>query len=166
MSDLESVGEAPRRLILPQPVSIPEDRECRHERAVLRGLEPGTVMMIGDDPALAKMPDKPTLLDFFRYRFGQITCTHLLQSARRARAAGHDGRIVLACLLHDISNGMLIRADHAYWSAQVVAPYVDEEVAWAIEKHQALRFFPDEAAGYGYPEAYVKFFGPNYNVPQ
>ena len=25
--------------------------------------------------------------------------------------------------------------------AQMIAPYVDEEIAWAIEKHQALRFF-------------------------
>ena len=157
---------APRRLVLPQPVSIPDDRECVRERAVLRELEPGTVMMIGDDPLLEKMPERPMLLDFFRYRFGQISSTHMLQSARRARAAGHNDKIVLACLLHDFSNGVLIRADHAYWSAQLVAPYVDEEVAWAIEKHQALRFFPDESVGYGYPEAYVKFFGPDYEVPK
>jgi hypothetical protein len=28
--------------------------------------------------------------------------------------------------------------------------------------HQALRFFPDEAAGYPYPEAYVELFGDDY----
>ena len=156
---------AKRRLVLPQPVSIPEDRECRHERAVLRELGPDAVMMIGDDPSLAKMPAKPKLLDFFRYRFGEISCNHLLQSAKRARDAGHNEKIVLACLLHDISNGVLIRADHGYWSAQLIAPYVDEEVAWAVEKHQALRFFPDESVGYSYPDAYVKFFGPDYKVP-
>ena len=44
----------------------------------------------------------------------------------------------------------------------MIAPYVDEEVAWAIEKHQALRFFPDESVGYEYPDAYIRFFGADY----
>ena len=158
--------DAQKRLILPQPISIPEDRECAAERALLAQLGPDTVMMCGDNDLLPKMPARPTLLDFFRLRFGQITCNHLLQSARRARAAGHNDKVVLACLLHDISNGVLIRSDHGYWSAQLVAPYVDEEVSWAVRHHQALRFYPDEAVGYGYPEAYNRFFGPDYPVPE
>jgi hypothetical protein len=153
------------RLILPQPISIPEDRECTVEHEALRALKPGTVMMIGDNEALPKMPARPKLLDFFKLRFGKICCNHLLQSAKRARDAGCDDRIVLACLLHDISNGVLIRSDHAYWSAQLVEPYVDEEISWAIRKHQALRFFPDPTVGYEYPEAYIRFFGPDYSVP-
>jgi hypothetical protein len=153
------------RLILPQPISIPEDRECTVEHEALRALKPGTVMMIGDNEALPKMPARPKLLDFFKQRFGKICCNHLLQSAKRARDAGCDDRIVLACLLHDISNGVLIRSDHAYWSAQLVEPYVDEEISWAIRKHQALRFFPDPTVGYEYPEAYIRFFGPDYSVP-
>jgi hypothetical protein len=44
----------------------------------------------------------------------------------------------------------------------MVAPYVDEEVAWAIRAHQALRFYPDESVGYSYPESYVKNFGADY----
>jgi hypothetical protein len=39
---------------------------------------------------------------------------------------------------------------------------VDEEVSWAVRTHQALRFFPDESVGYQYPEAYTKWFGPDY----
>jgi hypothetical protein len=35
-------------------------------------------------------------------------------------------------------------------------------VSWAIRMHQALRFFPDEAAGYAYPELYTKYFGAEY----
>jgi hypothetical protein len=154
------------RLILPQPISIPEDRECEAERALLGQLGPGTVMMCGDNDLLPRMPARPRLLDFFRLRFGRITANHLLQSARRARAAGHGDKIVLACLLHDISNGVLIRSDHGYWSAQLVAPYVDEEVSWAVRYHQALRFYPDASVGYAYPEAYDRFFGPDYNVPE
>lgn len=153
------------RLILPQPISIPEDRECTTEHEALRALRPGTVMMIGDNDILPKMPERPKLLDFFKLRFGTISRNHLLQSAKRARDAGCDDRIVLACLLHDISNGVLIRSDHAYWSAQLIEPYVDEEISWAIRKHQALRFFPDPAVGYEYPEAYIRFFGPDYAVP-
>ena len=154
-----------RRLVLPQPIAQPDDREARQEGAILSQLAPGTVMMMGDDPALPKMPENPALLDFYRHRFSPIAVNHMFQSARRARAAGHNEKVVLACLLHDISNGVLIRADHGYWSAQLIAPYVDEEVAWAVEKHQALRFFPDESVGYSYPDAYVKFFGPDYKVP-
>ena len=57
----------------------------------------------------------------------------------------------MACLLHDIAIAGLLSANHGYWGAQMVAPYVDEEVAWSIEKHEALRYFPDESVGYTYP---------------
>jgi hypothetical protein len=42
---------------------------------------------------------------------------------------------------------------------------VDEEVAWAIEKHEALRYFPDESVGYAYPQSYIDFFGADYRPP-
>ncbi len=87
---------------------------------------------------------------------------HLLQSATHALKAGHDEKTVLACLLHDIGVVSFIRCDHGYWGAQLIEPYVDEEVSWAIRMHQALRFFPDEADGYKYPDIYLKFFGPDY----
>ena len=106
------------------------------------------------------MPAAPTLLDFFHFRFRGITYHHLLHSAWLARQAGLDDTIVLACLLHDIANGAFLRMDHGYWGAQLIAPYVSEEVAWAVEQHQALRFFADDSVGYAYPEAYVRFFGP------
>jgi len=75
-------------------------------------------MMMGDNPALPKMPPKPRLLDFFRARFDDFTVTHLLTSAKRALDAGQDEKVVTACLLHDISNACLVRSDHGYWSAQ------------------------------------------------
>ena len=106
------------------------------------------------------MPAAPTLIDFFKLRFAPAN--HVLQSARLARANGMDEKIVLACLLHDICVGNFIRTDHGYWCAQMIKPYVDEEISWAIEKHQALRFFPDESVGYEYPEAYINFFGADY----
>jgi hypothetical protein len=71
----------------------------------------------------------------------------------------------MACLVHDISIAGLIPANHGYWGAQLVGPYVDAEVAWAIEKHEALRYFADESVGYTYPQAYVEYFGPDYRPP-
>ncbi len=121
---------------------------------------PGKYFLMGADPRLPKMPDKPQLIDFFRQRFASTN--HLLQSAALARKAGHNEKVVLACLLHDIGVASFIRCDHGYWGAQLIEPYVDEEVSWAVRMHQALRFFPDEAVGYPYPEAYRKYFGPDY----
>ncbi len=121
---------------------------------------PGKHFLMGPDPRLPPMPAKPTLVDYFRNRFASTS--HLLQSANHALKAGHNVKVILACLLHDIAVVSFIRCDHGYWGAQMIEPYVDEEVAWSIRMHQALRFFPDEAAGYPYPEAYVKLFGDDY----
>jgi hypothetical protein len=128
--------------------------------AMLNEKYPGQYMLMGDDPRLPKMPAKPELLDYFRLRFASMN--HLLQSATHALKAGLPEKVVLACLLHDIGVSGFIRADHGYWGAQMIEPYVDEEVSWAVRVHQALRFFPDESVGYKYPDVYVKFFGPDY----
>jgi hypothetical protein len=122
--------------------------------------------MMGDNPALPTMPPRPTLKDFFGLRFSKIARTHLLQSARVARENGLDEKVIMACLLHDIAIAGLLSANHGYWGAQMVTPYVDEEVAWSIEKHEALRYFPDESVGYTYPEAYISYFGPDYSPPE
>jgi hypothetical protein len=126
----------------------------------LLAANPGKYMLMGDDPRLPKMPERPTLVDFFKYRFGPLN--HLLQSARHAVRAGMDEKVILACLLHDIGVIGFIRGDHGYWGAQMVEPYVEPEVAWAIRAHQVLRFYPDESVGYGYPDAYIRNFGPDF----
>jgi len=120
----------------------------------------GKYQLMDDDPRLPKMPAKPTLLDYFTYRASGIN--HMLQSATHALKAGMLEKTILACLLHDIANAIFIKSDHGYWGAQLIEPYVDEEVTWAVRAHQALRFFPDESAGYAYPEMYVKHFGRDY----
>jgi hypothetical protein len=121
----------------------------------------GKKRLMGEDPRLPAMPEKPTLLDFFRYRFAPSQ-QHLLQSANLARKNGLPEKMILACLLHDIAVIGFIRADHGYWGAQLIEPYVDEEVSWAIRVHQALRFFSDESVGYAYPESYVRMFGEDF----
>jgi HD domain-containing protein len=111
---------------------------------------------------LAPMPAKPTLVDFFKLRFPPAA--HLLQSARLARKNGLSEEIILACLVHDIGQ-YLCFTDHGYWGAQIVEPYVSERVAFAIKYHQALRFYPDQSVGYGYPEGYLLMFGTDYVPP-
>ena len=121
---------------------------------------PDKYFLMGADPRLPKMPDKPTLIDFFKNRFASLN--HLLQSATLALKNGHSEKIVLACLLHDIGVASFIRCDHGYWGAQMIEPYVDEEVSWAVRMHQALRFFPDPSVGYEYPQMYINNFGADY----
>src|SRR6202035_4029588 len=128
--------------------------------AELRKKNPNARVLMGDDPRLPAMPEKPTLMDFFKYRFGPSM--HLLQSARHAVKGGLPEKMVLACLLHDISTAGFIRGDHGYWGAPLVEPYVDPEVTWAIRAHQVLRFYPDESVGYEYPQSYITGFGEDY----
>ena len=123
----------------------------------------GKLHLMGHDPRLPRMPERPTLCDFFRYRFGPAI--HMLQSARLAQKNGVSEKIVLACLLHDIASSGFIRADHGYWAAQLVEPYVDEEVTFAIRYHQVLRFYPDESVGYKYPDSYLRLFGVDFTPP-
>ena len=120
-----------------------------------------------EEPRLPKMPEAPTLIDFFKRRIllNRRGGSHLLQSAALARRNGLPDKLVLACLLHDVAVVAHIRSDHGYYGAQLVEPYVDEETAWAIRYHQALRFFPDSSVNYEYPDLYRKWFGADYRPP-
>jgi hypothetical protein len=163
---LDDAVDRRRRVIVPPAAAAMGTPLSGYQKALLTEAQrPDTVMMMGDNPELPPMPERPTLEDFFRRRFGPIAYTHLLQSARLARQQGLSDKVVMACLLHDIAIAGLLSANHGYWGAQMVAPYVDEEVAWAIEKHEALRYFPDESVGYTYPQAYIDYFGPDYRPP-
>lgn len=134
----------------------PAEERARPSKAETAGRH----YLMGEDPRLRPMPVNATLIDFFKLRFGPSQ--HLLQSARLAVKNGLDEKTVLACLLHDISVFGFIRSDHGYWGAQLLEPYVEEEVSWAIRAHQALRFYPDESVGYEYPEVYLRMFGADY----
>jgi len=112
---------------------------------------------------LQPMPAKPTLLDFFELRFNR-TQNHCLQSANKALERGVSEEIVLACLLHDTVQEMM-KSDHGYWGAQMYAPYVPERTSFAIQYHQALRFYSDTESGYEYPDLYHRIFGEDY-VPE
>ena len=57
-----------------------------------------------------------------------------LQSATRAYREGADIDWVVGALLHDIGDG-LAPQNHDRMSAEVVRPFVREEVSWVIEHH-------------------------------
>jgi hypothetical protein len=140
--------------------NLADGKVTTDDGGVLMARNPGKYLLMKEDPRLPKMPAKPTLIDYFKCRFASTS--HLLQSAAHARKAGHGEKVIMACLLHDIAVASFIRCDHGYWGAQMIEPYVDEEVSWAVRAHQALRFFADESVGYQYPETYVKWFGPDF----
>jgi predicted HD phosphohydrolase len=142
---------------LAQPAKAPGAR--RGVGLLFGGLTPSGVPI--EIKPLPAMPAKPTLVDFFKLRFMPHTVTHLLQSATDAQKKGEPEDTVLACLVHDIAINLL-KVDHGYWAAQMLEPYVPENVSWAIRHHQALRFFADPQAGYEYPQRYVQIFGEGY----
>ena len=59
---------------------------------------------------------------------------HGLQSGTRALRDGADLDWIVGALLHDIGDG-LAPQNHDRMSAEVVRPYVREEVSWVVEHH-------------------------------
>ena len=106
------------------------------DRTLLFRDDTGRLLQMGEDPRLPEMPEKPVLMDFIRLRFSAGGQQHLLQSANLAQKNGLPENMVTACLLHDIAVSGFIRADHGYWGAQLIEPYVEEEVFWASREGQ------------------------------
>lgn len=61
--------------------------------------------------------------------------THCLQTATRAEEAGADDEVVVASLCHDIGKAVSV-ANHPAIAAEMLKPYVREEVYWMIRAHQ------------------------------
>ncbi|GMG83135.1 HD domain-containing protein [Paralimibaculum aggregatum] len=59
---------------------------------------------------------------------------HGLQAATRARRDGADIDWVVAALLHDIGD-RLAPKNHDRMAAEILRPFVREEVAWVVEHH-------------------------------
>ncbi|MFM7346597.1 MAG: peptidase [Tagaea sp.] len=59
---------------------------------------------------------------------------HCVQAATRALADGRDDAYIVAALLHDIGF-IACPTSHAEFAAKLLAPYVDEKIAWIVERH-------------------------------
>lgn len=98
-----------------------------------------------EKPYHALTPDR--LLDEMR-RQGKDTLSgykitrleHGLQSATRAYRDGADIDWVVGALLHDVGDG-LAPQNHDRFAAEVLRPFVREEVAWVVEHHGIFQMF-------------------------
>ncbi len=163
--DAQTAEQAPTTAELEEQIEYRTFRRGVGALFAVGGANPFGVRRPGEPERVKRlplMPAKPTLLDFFRLRFAPAS--HVLQSADLAFQQGLDEEVILASLLHDLGQS-LIKTDHGYWGAQLFAPYVPEKVAFAIQYHQALRFFPDPSVGYDYPMQYNYIFGRDYAPP-
>jgi predicted HD phosphohydrolase len=61
--------------------------------------------------------------------------THCLQAATRAERAGADDDVVIASLCHDIGKAVSV-PNHPRIAAEILRPYVRDDVHWMIEVHQ------------------------------
>ncbi|WP_282606266.1 HD domain-containing protein [Pelagibius sp. Alg239-R121] len=69
----------------------------------------------------------------------QITrLEHALQSATRAHREGAGLDWVVATLLHDIGDG-LAPQNHDRFAAEILRPFVRDEVTWVVERHGAFQ---------------------------
>ncbi|OUS17631.1 peptidase [Rhodospirillales bacterium 47_12_T64] len=65
---------------------------------------------------------------------------HGLQSATRAYRDGADIDWVVGTLLHDVGDG-LAPQNHDRFSAEILRPFVRDEVAWVVEHHGIFQMF-------------------------
>ena len=75
-----------QRLIQTSPLGVIGQGDINNEHELLGQLGPDTVMMMGDNPALPRMPERPTLLDFFRLRFSDLTVRKVANAVAAASA--------------------------------------------------------------------------------
>jgi predicted HD phosphohydrolase len=61
--------------------------------------------------------------------------THSLQTATRAERDGADDELVVACLCHDIGKAVSV-ANHPRIAAEILRPYVRDEITQVIAAHQ------------------------------
>jgi predicted HD phosphohydrolase len=64
--------------------------------------------------------------------------THSLQTATMAERAGADDEVVVAALCHDIGKAVSV-PNHPRIAAEILRPYVRDEVHWMIEVHQEFQ---------------------------
>jgi len=67
--------------------------------------------------------------------FSTNQLVHCLQTATRAERDGADTEVVVASLCHDIGKAVSV-PNHPAIAAEILKPYVRDEVYWMIKAHQ------------------------------
>jgi len=65
---------------------------------------------------------------------------HGLQAATRAEREGADIDWIVAAVLHDIGDG-LAPQNHDQFAAEILRPYMREEVVWTVEHHGKFQMY-------------------------
>ena len=79
---LDDAVDRRRRIIVPPAAAVMGTPASAYQGTLLaEARHPDTVFMMGDNPALPTMPERPVLKDFFQLRLSKIGASHLLQSA-------------------------------------------------------------------------------------
>lgn len=65
---------------------------------------------------------------------------HCLQTATRAANAGADDELLVAALLHDVGD-VVAPDNHAAVAAEILRPYVRDEVYWVVLHHAEFQGF-------------------------
>src|SRR5437660_12873709 len=92
---LDDAIDQRRRLMMPPAVALLGTPAAEFDETLSdQAQRPDTIAMMGDNPNLPKMPERPTLADFFRLRLQAKTVQHVLQSAHIALANGMNEKVV------------------------------------------------------------------------
>jgi predicted HD phosphohydrolase len=84
--------------------------------------------------------------------------THALQTATLAERAGADDEVVVAALFHDVGKRISV-ANHPAIAAEMLWPYVRDDVYWMIRAHQDFQGKHYYAHFGGDPNAREKWAG-------
>jgi predicted HD phosphohydrolase len=114
------------------------ERIRRMDRATARQWEEAEPLGAAVDAALAdRVLQLVRELDGMDDGFAVDQLTHGLQTASRAERAGADEQLTVAALLHDV--GKLVGDEnHDAVSAEILRPYVREDVYQVVRHHQAF----------------------------
>jgi predicted HD phosphohydrolase len=92
--------------------------------------------------------------------------THCLQTATRAERGGADDEVVIASLCHDVGKAVSV-PNHPRIAAEILRPYVRDEVHWMIEVHQDFQGRHYYQHFGGDPNARDKYKGhPSYELAE
>jgi predicted HD phosphohydrolase len=93
--------------------------------------------------------------------FATDQLTHCLQTATRAERAGADDEVVFASLLHDIGKAVSV-PNHPAIAAEIVRPYVRDEVYRMVRHHQDFQGRHYYAHFGGDPDARDQYRGESF----
>jgi predicted HD phosphohydrolase len=93
--------------------------------------------------------------------FATDQLTHCLQTATRAERSGADDEVVFASLLHDIGKAVSV-PNHPAIAAEIVRPYVRDEVYRMVRHHQDFQGRHYYAHFGGDPDAREQYRGQSF----